>query len=117
MEMVLPKNCTVLSKEEEAVIVGGMNIPITEDMLSKDYCLQRAGEIKSSGQITGMTKQQIAEEIYAHAVVYYYGSEAEQATGMNLSFVLDHTRDGIDLCNGGDSWKRKMAYKAIWKLY
>ena len=117
MEMVLPKNCTMISKEEEAAIVGGMNIPITEDMLSKNYCLQRAGEIKASGQITGMSQQQIAEEIYAHAVVYYYGSAAESATGLDLSSVLDHTRDGIDLCNGGDSWKRKMLYKAIWKMY
>ncbi len=116
MNMVLPKNCEMITKEEEYSIVGGScNIPVTKSYLSKSYCLQRADELLKSGQVKGMTKQEVAEELYAHAVVHYGGRMARLITGKSFNSILSHTEDGIDLDDGGDTASRKSTYAKIWK--
>ena len=114
MELKLPVNSVLITNEEELNIIGGScTVSITRDLLSKDYCKTKAQQLINNGSVTGMSKTEIAQELYAHAVAHYLGS-AIQACGVDMSFLLDHTIDGVQLDDNGDTWARKVGYAAVW---
>ena len=116
MELKLPKNCVMISSEEEAAIIGGScTVAITGELLSKDYCKTKAQNLIDDGSVTGMTQLQIAQELYAHAVAHYVGT-AIQNCGVDMSFLLKHTNDGCQIDDNGDTCKRRIAYSVVWTL-
>jgi len=66
------KNLKVLSNENMKNIKGGnASLVMRWDYQDKDECLAVANRLIDRGAVTGMTRKQIAQEIYAHAKMYY----------------------------------------------
>lgn len=125
----------VLSENDMKSVTGGStNIPIEKRFLDKSVCLE---EVKWLGQyriVTGMSGQEIAEEIYAHAVLYYKGLTVDEIAnalnnsgipGLELSGALHKLiadmlisrGEVISIADGGDTGLRKLLYKGIWKMF
>ena len=63
-----------------------------------------------------MTQQELAEEIFAHAVAYYDGPLLAGIPGIGddiMNYLVSHANP-IDVADGGDSFIRKVAFSAIW---
>ncbi len=82
--------------------------------LDKKTCLAMADEIIAGDRIAGMTRQQIAEEIYAHASAYYFCGWLERFR-LRFRFIMDRA-DPIDLADHGDKPFRRFCYKVFWHL-
>lgn len=90
-----------------------IQLEVSKDYLNKDNCLRKANELVSSGQLD-MDVQDCAEEIFAHAVIFY-GCEKLSKLHMNLTWLKDHANP-IDLEDGGDKPERMFAYQVIWEF-
>ncbi len=115
-ELSIPKGCTVLEKEEMIYVDGG-SVTLTQrtDFLKKNYCLKFANGLIQQGRVKRMTQQEIAEEIFAHAVIYY-SLNGKYTFGLGTAladYFVDHARV-IDIVDGGDSSFRKSIYNMIW---
>ena len=95
---------------------GRVNIDMNERFLYKNNCITHAKILIANGYITGMTEQEIAEEIFAHAVCYYwYDPNGNIFRDNPISKELyDHAADGILIESGGDTLERKAFYKLVW---
>lgn len=85
--------------------------------LRKSTCTATASGLYYSKQVTGMSIQEIAEEIYAHAVLFYNAANTN-VTAVNAAavvYIMQHA-GVIDIENGGDTAARKTAYSMIWNL-
>ena len=92
---------------------------VSERFLNKAACLTHARILILNGYITGMTEQQIAEEVFAHAVCYYwYDPNGNFFKSNALSKELyEKAADGIYIQNGGDTAVRKAFYTLVWNTY
>jgi len=93
-----------------------MNIPMNKVLYSRSNCSKMAEEILESGKIEGMTKSQLACEIFAHAYVFYNFRFIPSALGKTAKFrsFYRSVSDGVDLADNGDSMIRRIAYRVIW---
>lgn len=114
------KNLKVLTIENMKKVEGGKTyaVSMSGKYKNKDNCLSKATQIINNGYITGMTKLQIAQEIYAHAIIYYNADAARSLIGNEdvFGYLMDHANP-VNLEDGGDTWARRMAYSAIWYGY
>lgn len=81
-------------------------IPVLSKYLVKRECLLKAKNILFHNEID-MKLEPLAEEIFAHTVLYYI------AKFLNWKWLLLHANP-IDLEDGGDKPHRKIIYKIIW---
>lgn len=116
--LVMPSSYAVMSEEEMTYVEGGnASLPMNRAYLSKSTCTATASGLYYSKQVTGMSVQEIAEEIYAHAILFYKSAEVN-VTLVNvavIAYIMKHA-SVIDIENGGDTALRKAAYKTIWNL-
>ena len=86
------------------------SIPVRREYQDKRFCLQEAEWLLHNGVVRGMSAEQIAQEIFFHASVYYFCKR----TG---KFRMFKEHAGIiDLRDGGDTPLRQKAYAACWLL-
>ncbi len=85
-----------------------MSIPVRQEYLNKQACLREANRLKREGKIHGMSKRQIAREIYFHAVMFHYSDRTNRH-----GWWREHA-DPINLRDGGDTLLRRAAYAACW---
>ena len=122
----LPQGAEVLSIDEMRKVEGGsVNVALTESFLDKDYCTNRANLLLRRGKVVGMSTQEIAEELYAHAVVKY-NSTAVLALGtaaygplgyLVAKEMVESASDGAAIEDYGDSAVRKAFYSVVWTLF
>ena len=60
-----------------------------------------------------MDETELAEEIYAHVVAYYWFLHFQKIPGFRF---LINRADPIDLADGGDKKFRRMMFHLVWKL-
>lgn len=121
------KNIEILSENDMKLVTGGsVSIPVNKKYLSKNTCLDKAESLIDNGDVTGMTKQQIAEELYAHAVLNVGGISASvladhlddylsNALARKVAnYLLDHCKT-IEIEDGGDTFARRIAFTVIWQ--
>ena len=125
-KMVIPEEFYVLEYNEMIAIEGGTQIVLDRRYLDKNTCLAEAGYIKQYGGMPGMTQDEIAKEIYAHAVLYYnvaptfdaiatavyniYGTERSLARE-RAEYIKSHANP-VDL--GGDTAIRTYVFNVLW---
>ncbi|WP_259556611.1 hypothetical protein [Clostridium botulinum] len=84
----------------------------------KNTCLKKAQELIDNGTVTGMSKLQIAKEIYAHAIAFYDSYALSELLGSCKAFTTIMNHAGVvDIEDGGDKWYMRTAYNAIWYGY
>lgn len=114
--MQLPNHCTLLSEDVMRAVFGGWQQELRRDYLDKNYCLETGEFFLTMGYLKGMTSLQIAQELYAHAMVYYASNILVEA-GIDLSIIreIQAHANPVDLEDGGDTWYRQAAYALIWQ--
>lgn len=85
-------------------------IPIRREFLNKKACLREAKKLLKEGKIHGMSRKQLAKEIYFHAAMYDYCERTGRFTKWK-----EHA-DPINLRDGGDTRRRRAAYEVCWRL-
>lgn len=115
--LVMPSNYAVISEEEMNYVEGGnASLPMKKTYLRKSTCTATASGLYYSIQVTGMSIQQIAEEIYAHAVVFYRTVEALNVLNAGIVYPIYNSCKVIDIENGGDKRPGFMsAFSLVWK--
>ncbi len=126
MEIVFPENAMPLSMEEMRSVEGGsVNVPLSERYLDKNFCRNKAGALVRQGKVVGMTNLEIAQELYAHAVVKY-NRTAVMAAGVAVfgvagieiaNKIYNSAADGAYIDDYGDSSARKTFYSAVWNVF
>lgn len=120
--LVMPSSYAVMNEEEMTYVEGGaVSLQMSYYYYQKYYCNLTAEGLLASGQVVGMTKLQIAQEIFAHAVAYKYTVAAmHYATGI-AKLILGKIKDKasvVDIEDYGDSRAGFMkAYSIIWNVY
>ncbi|PRR83477.1 hypothetical protein [Clostridium vincentii] len=101
----------------EYVDGGSVSLSMSGAYLSKAVCLGLASNLINTGAVSGMSRQQIACEIFAHAVIYYGTSPIVVGAIGSVMFndIRSHANP-IDIADGGDTWKRRVAFNVIWAL-
>ncbi len=62
-----------------------------------------------------MTRLQVAQELYAHAVGYYFAGEIKKSgIAASVKNYLTKKCEVIDIVDGGDTAIRKAAYVTVW---
>ena len=82
--------------------------------LSKQICLQTAERILQGKHIDGMSRLEIAQEIYFHACAYYT-CKALEKYHIHIRKVID-AADPIDIADNGDYIYRQVIYRVWWHL-
>lgn len=114
--ILLPEGAVALTKEEMRVVEGGtVDLATREVYLNKSTCQNVAAELLRSKAVTGMTALEIAQEIYAHAVVRYKFEAVKNVPGVNG--IYESAANGIHIADGGDTAVRKAAYSLIWSMF
>ncbi len=95
-----------------------LRIPMNERLYARRGCKLIAEKLLESGRIDSMTESQLACEIFAHAYVFYNFRFVPGRLGQTDLFkkVLRSASDGVDLEDGGDNLKRRIAYRMIWLM-
>lgn len=94
------------------------NIEMCRDLYDRDYCLVLAEKIAENEEISDMTSEEIAMEIYAHAYVYYNFDKAPEwirSSDFGKS-IYESVENGVDLEDGGDTAIRKVFFQTVWEL-
>ncbi len=89
---------------------------MSPELYEKEYCIKLAKEILEKGQITGMSVNALAHEIYAHAYVCYHLEILPGFLKNNYLYKRGYkgVTDGVDLTDNGDKWYRRIGYMLIW---
>ena len=87
-------------------------LPVKYEYLNKRVCKDKAKVISPKIYIE---RQMCAEEIFAHAVMFFGAEKINRKFHIHLNWILRHA-DPIDLEEGGDSLHRRIVYRLIWKL-
>ncbi|WP_346905991.1 hypothetical protein [Clostridium sp.] len=129
------KGVKILNENDMKSVTGGAtNLQMERRFLDKNVCLEEAKWMGHYRVITGMSLQEIAEEMYAHAVFYYQGLTAKEIAtalsksgipGLLLTTTLTNAiadmlidKGGvINIEDGGDTSFRKLIYKGVWKMF
>lgn len=116
--LVMPSNYAVMEEKEMTYVEGGnARLKTTRSYLNKNTCLAEASHLVERHIVTGMTRLQIAKEIYAHAFVKYKYI-ALPAWAKNMSGMKDLYRRAsyVDIDNGGDTAVRQAIYNTVWRF-
>lgn len=116
--LVMPSSYAVMSEDEMTYVDGGwVNLAMKKSYLNKNNCLAKANVLKACKMVTGMSKQAIAEEIFAHAILYYVSSSVKTfgVSAVALAAIKKHAKE-IYIEDGGDKWYRQGVYRALWKI-
>lgn len=117
--LVLPNNYVSMDEEEMVYVDGGdAHLKMCSAYLRKAICYSIAVGYVANKTIQGMTAQQVAEEIYAHAVAYYRTGSL-QLLGLSPLIVnaICSRAKVVDIEDGGDKRTGFMAaYSLIWKV-
>ena len=93
-------------------------IEMNRNIYDKDNCVNIARELLNKKKITEMGVNQLAQEIYGHAYVYYNFKKAPkwfQSSRLGKS-MFESSNNGVDLLSGGDTWYRQIFYYICWFL-
>lgn len=82
-------------------------------LLVKEECLKKAAEIRQEGKLDRLSEQEIARELYFHAVMYYLCLRLRPY--LHLRHIMERA-DPIDLSDDGDTAFRTFCYKILWRL-
>lgn len=116
INFVCPEGATPLIQEEMQKIEGGtVTIANSTAYLNKSTCQQLAAEYVRYGAVTGMTALEVAQEIYAHAYVYYNWQALEDLP--LAGEIYESAADGIHIQDGGDTGVRKAFYALVWNTF
>lgn len=88
--------------------------PAAAELLQRKNCLHKADEIIKDELISGMSRKDIAKELYFHASVYHICRFLEKHH-IRFSWLLRHA-DPIDLADGGDVWYRRAVFSLWWLM-
>ncbi|HJC23186.1 MAG TPA: hypothetical protein H9761_05715 [Candidatus Eisenbergiella merdavium] len=118
-----------LSCIEMANVYGtGVSLPMDPKYRNKDNCKNEAARLIDQHLVSGMTQQQIQEEIFGHAVAYYDGPGLVNFIGMQggviggiaaaaaVSYLVSHANP-IDIEDGGDTAVRQLIFSTIWNVW
>ena len=97
-----------MKKRIDSSMKAKLSIPVRREYLDKKECLREAHRLKHDGMIHGMSKKQIAREIYFHAVMFHYCNRTNRH-----GWWREHA-DPINLHDGGDTLLRRAAYAVCW---
>jgi len=95
-----------------------VKIPMDIALNSRRVCSELADEIYDEKLITGMSRSQLACEIFAHVYVfcnYRFIPCFIKDTDL-LRRVYTSVSDGIDLEDNGDSIGRRIFYRVVWLM-
>lgn len=114
--IVMPSNYSIMDEEEMTYITGGFRMEILSTFTSKSVCMQWATKLIDHRTIKRMTYQELAEEIYAHAYIYFKYKQLPAFIKNNsyTKSIFNSAINGIDLAHGGDTPGRKRFYKLVW---
>ena len=87
-----------------------LSMKTEERFNSKKACLAEADRILKEGLLDGMSRKQIAREIYFHRRAYVFCEK----TGM-FRWIKEQA-DPIDMKDGGDTLFRRIVFFLTWKL-
>lgn len=117
--LVMPPNYVEINDEEMTYVEGGsVTLGMLTSFLDKNVCALWAIRVVDHRSVIGMTYQQVMEEIYAHAYVYYNFDKLPSVI-KNNSFaqnVYNSSADGIHLADNGDTLARRLFYTTVWNL-
>ena len=92
------------------------SLPYEDALLNKQNALSKADEIIDKGLISGMSRQQIADEIFAHCCAVRF-LRKPAINKLPLAEFLLNRADPIDMADGGDYPGRKLVYRICWLLH
>ena len=92
-----------------------MVLSVEPPLLYKKNCLSKAEKILKSGEITGMTPEELAAEIYFHACIFKIAKPLAAKKIPLFTWLAKHA-DPIDLESGGDKPFRKLIFRLYWLL-
>jgi len=90
-----------------------LSLPMDPRLLVKEECLKKAAEILQEGKLDRLSEQEIARELYFHAVMYYLCLRLRPY--LHLRHIMERA-DPIDLSDDGDTAFRTFCYKILWRL-
>ena len=88
--------------------------PAAASLLKRKNCLKKADEIIKEKLINGMSREDIAKELYFHASIYHI-CRFFAKHGIRFGWLLRHA-DPIDLADGGDVWYRRAVFRLWWHM-
>lgn len=94
----------------------GFKLPMDIRLYSRRNCIRLSEKMLESGRIKGMSRGQLACEIYGHAYVYYnFRLVPGFLKELKLFKMLYKCcTDGIDLADNGDTLIRRIVYRVLW---
>ncbi|MCI5874286.1 MAG: hypothetical protein PUJ55_06730 [Clostridiales bacterium] len=117
--LAMPSSYAVMDEGEMTYTEGGsITLGMLKTFTDKSVCMYWAMKVIDHGSLKGMTYQQAAEEIYAHAYVYYNFHRLPSFIKNNSAAqsVYNSAADGICLQDNGDTPIRKAFYASVWAL-
>lgn len=108
-----------LTKTEMTKILGGdANLPMKSDYKTKSKCTSEAYHLIDIHVVKDMSAEDIAKEIFAHAVAYYRADELRNLPlGEGVADYLIAHASEIYIADGGDTLIRKAAYTLVWSTF
>ena len=102
-------------EEQKQLLAGDAQVEMNPVYLTKTACEAKALQLIASGEVSGMTFLQIAQEIFAHACVYY-ATSLVTALGIDNATINDlkGRANPVNITDGGDTTERQLIYTAIW---
>ena len=116
IELNKPIKYTIIGKKDMKYVEGGSySMQVSTSFLNKYQCVRFADYLFGYNLVTGMSALSIAQEMYAHAIGYYYAL-AFEGIGLSSS-IIDYLRQRggqVDIEDGGDTWFRQYGYSLVW---
>lgn len=113
--MEMPSSYALMDNEEMAYVEGGFSMKINKSFLLKQNCKNSADFFLGVGAVKNMTTLQLAQELFAHAMIYYNAKDIRKMgiDGKVIDYLI-RCGEYVDIDDGGDVWYRQLAYSAIW---
>lgn len=92
-----------------------MSLPAELSLTRKKACVLKARKILKDGTISGMSEQELAEELYFHACLAKISKHPAEKNIPVFTWLFRHA-DPIDLESGGDKPFRKLVFRLWWIL-
>lgn len=118
---------SLTSSQMEKVSAKGAALPMDPSYRSKSNCSIKAVQLIQSHSVSGMTLQEIQEEIFGHAVAYYdfatlsavlVSSALGAITGLAIANWLRDHCETINIEDGGETrFGYKEAFRIIWQTW
>lgn len=94
-----------------------ISLPIKKRYLNKWICLIAARRLKLKRKVTGMTRNEIAQALFANAYCYYKLDHIKKFyMNEELLNYIQHQSDMINLSDDGAKPSDSILYEMIWNL-